>query len=253
MDRRERVAAKRQAAVGLQARRQRVGPVADERQRRLDQLAQLRRRDLLARGVDRCEVGGRRAAVEVERAHCEAEAVRCAAEADVRAGLQLLLQPGLVEPRRADLAGPVGDLRGQDLEPAAAAPQGRAQHLALDQHLLVAEQVGDPPLRRRRLVPPRAVVEQVADPLEPELREALLQRRADARERVERGRQALRAEAAARGCPAVGRVHGGKTGQWPAHRPSIAPGPARAAGTRRSRPSPGRRGCRRRRRDSSRA
>jgi hypothetical protein len=98
----------------------------------------------------------------------------------VRARLQLLLEPGLVEPRGADLARAVGHLRGQDLEPAASAPERRPEHLARDQHLLVAEEVGDPLLRRRELVAPRPVVEQVAGPREAELRQPLLQRRSDA-------------------------------------------------------------------------
>ena len=163
MDRRQRVAAKRQPALRLQRGRQRIRPVAHERQRRLDELAQLRGRDLLARRIDRREVGRRRAAVEVERAHGEAEPVRRAAQPHVRTRLQLLLQPRLVEPGGADLAGAVRDLRGQDLQPAAAAPQRRPQHLAFDQHLLLTEEVGDPPLRRRALVAARPVVEQVAE------------------------------------------------------------------------------------------
>ncbi len=226
VDRRQGVAAERQPALRLQPRRERVGAVGHERQRRLDQLAQLRGRDLLARRVDGCEVGRRGAAVEVERADREAEPVRRPAQADVRSRLQLLLQPRLVEPGRADLAGAVRDLRGQDLEPAAPAAQRRPEHLALDQHLLVPEEVGDPLLRRRPLVAARPVVEQVAGALEPQLREPLLQRRPDAGQRVQRRLQPLRAEAAARRRPALRRVHGGETGLGPAHRPSIAPGPA---------------------------
>jgi hypothetical protein len=72
----ERIAAQRQPPLGLQRCRQRVGPVARERQRRLDELPQLRGRDLLAGWVDRSEVGRGPTAVEVERAHLEAEAVR---------------------------------------------------------------------------------------------------------------------------------------------------------------------------------
>ena len=224
--------------------------VAHERQHRLDELAQLGRRDLLARRVDRREVGRRRAAVEIERAHGEAEPVRGTAQTHMGARLQLLLQPGLVEPGRADLARPVRDLRGQDLEPSAATAQRRSEHLAFDQHLLVAEEVGDPLLRRGPLVAARPVVEQIARPLEPELRQPLLQRRPDARQRVERRLQSLRAEAPARRRPALRRVHGGKTGLGPAHRPSIAPGPARPPGTRRSRSCQVPHACRRRRRGS---
>ena len=168
----ERVAPERQPAFCLQGGRKRVGPVGGKRQRRLDELAQLHRRDLLARRVDRCEVRRCRAAVQVEGADGKAEAVRCPTEAHVRAGGQLVLQPRLVEPGRRNLAAAVGDLRGEDLEPAASPAERSAAHFALDQHLLVptvlAEiQVGDPLLGSGSLVAARAVVEQVADALEP--------------------------------------------------------------------------------------
>ncbi len=229
MQSRERVAPERQPALCLQRGRQRVGPVGGERQRRLDELAELHRRDLLAGRIDGCEVRGRRAAVQVVGADGEAEAVLLAAKAHVRPGRQLVLQPRLVEPGRRDLPAAVGDLRGEDLEPPAPAAKRRLEHVALDQDLLVSEQVRDPLLGRGSLVAARAMVEQVADVLEAELREPLLQGRPDARERVDRRLEALRAEAAARRRPAVRRVHGGETGQRPAHRPSMAAGPAVAA------------------------
>ena len=222
----ERISAERQPALCFQGGRQRVGAVGGEREHRLDELAELHGRDLLAGRIDRCEVRGRRAPVQVEGANRKAEAVRRSAEAYVRAGRQLVLEPRLVEPGRRDLAAAVGHLGGEDLEPSAASPERRAPHLALDQDLLVPEQIGDPLLRRRLLVAARAVVEQVAYTLEPELCETLLQGRPDAGERVDRRLETLWAEAAARGRPALGRVHVGETGQGPVHRPSIAAGPA---------------------------
>jgi hypothetical protein len=147
----------------------------------------------------------------------------------VRAGLQLFLQPRLVEPGCGDLTAAVRDLRREDLEPAAAAPQRRPHHVALDHDLVVAaerEQLADAPLRRRVLIAPRPVVEQVADALEAELREPLAERRPDAGERVERRVQSLGPEAATRRRPSVGRVHGGETGGNPAHGSSMANSPA---------------------------
>ena len=197
----ERVAAQRQAALGLQGSRERIRAIVGERQRRLDEVAELRRRDLLARGVDRCEVGRRRAPVQVVRTDREPVAVRRAAQPHPRAGRQLVLEPWLVEPRRRDLARPVGDLRREDLQAPAAAADRRAHDLALDQHLLLAEELRDHPLRRRPLVAARTVVEEVADPLEAELREPLLQRRPDPGKCLERRLEPLGPEAAARRRP----------------------------------------------------
>ena len=83
------------------------------------------------------EVGGRRIdGREVRRLHAvadvvggdlEAEAVLLPAEAEPRAGRQPRLEPRLVEPRRANLAGRVGDVRRQDVEAAAAPSRGRAR------------------------------------------------------------------------------------------------------------------------------
>ena len=199
VDRRQRVASERQPALRLQRRRQRVGMVGHERQRRLDELAQLRRRDLLARRIDRREVGRRRAAVEVERAHGEAEAVRGAAQTHVRARLQLLLQPGLVEPGRADLAGPVG----RPARSGSGAGRGRGAATSAAPRLRSA-----PPRRRRgrRSAAPAPAARSGAAggragrpiALEPELRQPLLQRRPDARQRVERRLESLRAGSAPR-------------------------------------------------------
>ena len=170
----------------------------------------------------------------------------------MRPGLELLLQPRLVEPGRADLAAS----RPRPRASGSAAGRGRGAATPgappCDQHFLVAEEVGDPLLGRRPLVAARPVLEQVADRLEPELREPLLHRRPDAGQRVDRrsSRSGRKRRASA---PSVRRVHGGKTGLGPAHRPSIGTaGPATIRpGTRRSRPCRGLRACRRRRRGSS--
>src|ERR687896_766660 len=228
----ERVAAQGQAALGPERGRERVGPVGRVRERRLDELPQLRGRDLFAGRIDGREVGGRAAAVQVVGANLEAVSVRRAAQPDVRPRLELLLEPGLVEPGGGDLAAAVCDLSRQDLEPAASAPQRRPHDVALDHDLFVAaegEQLGDAPLGGGVLVPPRPVVEQLADALEAELREPPAQRRADARQGLEWRLEPLEPEAPARGRPGGGRVQGRKTGGKPAHSPSMANGPARAA------------------------
>ena len=218
MQRDERVGAQRQPSLDLERGRQRVGPVARVRERGRDELAQLRGRDLLARRIDGREVRGRGAAVQVVGAHLEAVAVRRAAQPHARARHELLLQPRLVEPGRRDLAGAVRDLRRQDPQPAAAASGRRLQHLALDQHLLLAEEVGDPPLRRRLLVPARAVGEQVAH---------------RARGRASRAASAApgRRRAASRAAPRAARAGSGRASA--ASRPRAGPAAAKPGGSRR--------------------
>ncbi len=94
------------------------------------------RRDLLARRVDRREVGGRLAFADVVRLHVEAVAARLSAQAHVHARSQLLLEPWLVEPRCRDRGGAVGDARGDDSKPPAA-PGADVQHLAGDRDLVL--------------------------------------------------------------------------------------------------------------------
>ena len=71
-------------------------------------LAESLRRDVLARRIDGGEVGGLRLPVEVVGGHGEAVPVRAAAQAHGASWNELLLEPGLAEPRRLDLAGVVG-------------------------------------------------------------------------------------------------------------------------------------------------
>ena len=71
----ECVGSERKPAVALHRSRQGVGMITGVLERGRDQLAQLRRRHLLARRVDGREVGRRRAAVQVVGLDREAEAV----------------------------------------------------------------------------------------------------------------------------------------------------------------------------------
>ena len=62
---------------------------------------------------------------DVVRGDLEPEAVSLPPQPEPRPGRQLRLEPGLVEPRRADLARLVRDVRGEDVEPAAAPARNR--------------------------------------------------------------------------------------------------------------------------------
>ena len=219
-----------------------------------DELAQLRRRHLLARRVDGREVGGRRAAVQVVGLDREAEAVLLTPQAHVRAGRELVLQPRLVEPGGADLAGAVADLRGEDLQPPAAAAQAR--RCSTSPSISTSSSPNRSEIRfwgagrsyRRGRCSSRSPTRS-----SPSLASRFFSVGPTPGSESSGASSRSGVEAAARGRPAVRRVHGGETGLGPAHRTSMAAGPASGPGTRRSRPCPGRRGCRRRRRGSSRA
>ena len=174
------------------------------------QIAQLLLREILGRGVDRREVRGLGLAVEVVRGDREAVPVRTAAEPHPRAGNEPLLQPGLVEPCRLDLAGAVSHLRRQYLEPAASPARGRADD-ALDDGLLVPEEVADPLRRHGLLVSPRSLQEDVLSRDEPDPRESPRQGRADPLERLDRRCQALEARRRARAWPDIRPVHAGES------------------------------------------
>jgi hypothetical protein len=145
----QRVDPLRQALTFLQRGRQRIRE--RRRQRRLDELAELPRRDLLARRIHRREVGRCGRLAEVVRLDVEPEPTLAAAEPDVRSRLELPFQPRLVEPGRRHGGRPVGDPRRQHLEPAAA-PLPHRQHLAGNRDLLVAVEIRDPHLVDRPLV-----------------------------------------------------------------------------------------------------
>ena len=113
----ERIGSTRKPGVLRDPSGQEVRPVTHVRQRLADQLAQLLDRHVLARRVDRSEVGRGRGPVQVVRADGELVSLELAAQAHARPGLQLLGQPDLVEPDGRDLAALVGDPRLHDREP----------------------------------------------------------------------------------------------------------------------------------------
>ena len=209
MQRQERVGAQWQPRCAFPAAGQRVGQVARVRERRPDELAQLLRQ-LLARRIDGREVRGGGAAVQVVGADCEPVAVRRPRSRTCVPGASFSCEPRLVEPGRGDP--PLPSLtcavricsrprprRDDALAPRPRSPPRRRPKL------------GDPPHGHGLLVAPRAVAEQVADALEPELRQPPLERRPDARERVERRLELLGPEAAARRRPASGGSTAGET------------------------------------------
>ena len=162
----ERVDAERE--LGSDTGRDRIGMVVRVRQRLRHELAQLFDGDVLARRVDGREVRGGRGAVHVVRADGELVPAQLAAQAHARPGLELVGEPDLVEPDRGDLAALVGDARLDDREPAPGAAHRGADDRAADRDLVLGgEEVGDPHLRRGRLVAERSVIEQVADRAEP--------------------------------------------------------------------------------------
>ena len=128
------------------------------------EVAQLLLRDVLRRRVDGREVARLRVAVQVVRRDREAVAVRaargyeetCPATSFVSSQGWLnhvaLISPGLVR-----------DARGEDLQ-ATAPPTGRRADDDLDDRLLVPEEIADPLRRRRLLVAPRTLPEDVARP-----------------------------------------------------------------------------------------
>ena len=113
----ERIGSTRKPCALRNPSGQEVRKVTHVRQRLADQLAQLLDRHVLARRVDRSEVGRRRGPVEVVRADGELVSLELAAQAHAGPGLQLLGQPELVEPDGGDLAALVGDPRLDDREP----------------------------------------------------------------------------------------------------------------------------------------
>ena len=123
MQRDERVGPQRQPLGGGEHGREGIALGPRELERGADERAQLLLGERLAGGVDGCVVGRLGRLAEVVALDLEAVAVGLPAQADARAGRQLRLEPGLVEPGRLDLAGVVGDARGEDLQPAAAAPR----------------------------------------------------------------------------------------------------------------------------------
>ena len=243
MQRDERVRTQGQPLAHLQGRRQRIGKVACVRQCPLDKRPQPLRRHLLARRVDRREVGGRGDTVQVVGAHLEAVALELAAQAHVRPGLQLLLEPRLVEPDRDDLTTLVADPGVDDRQIPPRSPHRDRPHLARDGGLLPREQVGDPPLGHGGLVPMRPMLEQVAEAAQSELCELLLQRGPDPGKRRHRPLRVLGSRRPRQPGPALGRILSGKAFGHPASLGTVAA--TRRRRTRRSRPCPAPHGRRR--------
>src|SRR6266849_2581006 len=152
----ERVHALGEGLLLLHVGRKRVAESTGKRS--ADELAQLLGGDLLARGVDRSEVGGRLSVTDVEAAHVEAVAPLTPAQAYRSSRLQLALEPRLVEPGRVHGRRTVGDARRQHLQPPAPT-DGRRQHFSRDRHLLIRPEVRHAYLRHGLLVPKRPVRE----------------------------------------------------------------------------------------------
>ena len=172
VDRRQRIGAQRHRVheVGRRC----VGAVTNVGKRLPDELAELLRRDLLARGVHGGEVGRGGSAVQVVGADVELVPPELAAEAHPRAGPELVDEPCLVEPDGGDLPAVVRDPRLDDREPRPGSPNRGADDLAGDGDLLLArEQVGDPHFVDGGLVAERPVLEQVCDRVQAELCELL--------------------------------------------------------------------------------
>jgi len=148
-----------QAFPHFQRRRERIRLVRDELQGAIGKRAHSRRRDLLARGIDRREIGGGSRTVQIVRTNVERIAAELASEAHTRPGLKLVLQPILVEPHGRDRTALVGDGRRQDRQAPPRPAQRDAPDLADDHRLLLAEQVDDSALADRALVVTRAVLE----------------------------------------------------------------------------------------------
>ncbi len=205
MDRHERVRAGREPLRDEQRRRHVVAEIADELERLRVEIAQLLLSDVLGGGIHRGEIGCLHVAVQVVRRDGEAVPVRATSNADRRAGDELRLEPRLVEPGRPDLAGLVGDARGEDLEPPAPPARHRA-HDPLDHCLVVAEQIADPLDRRGLLVPSRTLPEQVFDHAQSEACKALGHGRTDTVQRLDGRSEPICSRSRARPRPDLGRV-----------------------------------------------
>ncbi len=165
--------------------------------------------DFLGRRVHGREANGLGSTVEVVGGDREAVPVRTPADTDRRARGQLAGEPGLVEPRRLDLARVVRHTRREDLEPAAPPARRGADH-SFDDDLLVSEEIADALARRRLLVPPRRLPEHVAHGREAEPGETAGHRRPDALERLDGGVEAFRLRRRARPRPGIRRRRAGE-------------------------------------------
>ena len=167
MDPDVRVRAERQRLAGAHRRREWLADVTGQGQHLFRQRSQRLLREVGGRRVDGREVGRLDRLADVEGRHLEAEAVPPAANPEAGARGQLRLEPRLVEPRRTDLARRVADVRREDVE-SPAPTAGRPSDDDVEHGFLVAEQRGDRPLLRGRLVASWPVCEEVTDGRDPE-------------------------------------------------------------------------------------
>ena len=184
---------------------QRLAAVAGERERRLAQAPQRLLRQVGGRRVDGGEVRGLRDVADVVRRDLEAVAVRLPPQAQAGARHEPRLEPRLVEPGRPDLARPIRDVCGQDVE-APAPPAGRAADDDVEHRLIVAEELRDRALLGRRLVAVRAVRQDVPDGRDADPSELAPKGRPDPGERLHRKLEPLRPRGRARPGPGVGWV-----------------------------------------------
>ena len=106
-----------------------------------------------------------------------------------------------------------------DREPPPRPPDGHVPDDACDRDLLLGQEVGDPALGRRRLVPARRVAEQVVDRAAGRaFATALGGRRPHSTQRVERARERLGAARCARSRPLRRPFRHGEAGRQPSHR-----------------------------------
>ncbi len=178
------------------------------------QLAELLLGQVFARGIDGREVCGLDLSFEVVGGDGEAVAVRTPPKPDFDSGLQSLLEPGLVEPGRLDLARVVGDLRGENLQSPPAPARRRADN-ALDRGFLVAEEVGDPLRRNGLLVSSRALEEEVTYALDADPGKPPSNRRPDTLERLDGNLEPRRARRARGRWPLLRLVQAGEAGMEP--------------------------------------
>jgi hypothetical protein len=146
VQRRERVCVRRHLELCGKGIRQEAAVV---RKCAAHELAQPRRRDLLARRMDGREVGGALRLADVVALHLEAVARQLPAQPNVRPRRELLDKPRLVEELRADLpAALVTHGRVHQRAPAAQRPRTRAHYSTFDRDF----PLGEPELRDRDLL-----------------------------------------------------------------------------------------------------
>jgi hypothetical protein len=171
-----------------------------------DERPQPLRRHFLARRVHRREVGGRGGGPQVVALDDEVVATSLATQSHARSRCEFVREPLLVEPHRVDLARVVADARRDDRQ-SARATLAHGPHHDVERDLLLAEEVRDLGLGRRRLVAEGGMLEQIGERAKAELPEPLRHRRPHAGEHVECTRQPLRMRRRAGLRPRLGRVH----------------------------------------------